>query len=259
MNETLKAAGHISAELGAAMAEIARLRGLLAEATQEIEDWGTYASEYFQERHDLPGTVARFRAALSQQAEPAPINQCDGCQAGILVDKKGYHRMGKPGGYADLMGCQSKRYVSEPAPAQDERVAEVPPMPETADRRSYIDSEPDGYLEGNRDWAEVNDDAVEWLADNHRAIRAALTRPAQAEQQPSPSELIAALQQIERWDGFPGTGKTWPESGEPMSYGACFGSNGERNFMRLLAAKAVTRYHTALSATPSPAMDAKEE
>jgi len=66
------------------------------------------------------------------------------------------------------------------SPAQDERGAEVPPMPETADRRPYDDDEPDGYLEGNRDWAEANNDAVEWLADNHRAIRAALSaRPAQ--------------------------------------------------------------------------------
>lgn len=62
-------------------------------------------------------------AALSQQAEPAQINQCDGCQAGIPADENGYHRMGKPGGYADLMRCEKARYVSEPAPAQDEREA----------------------------------------------------------------------------------------------------------------------------------------
>lgn len=36
-------------------------------------------------------------------------NQCDGCQAGIpLVD--GAHRMGRPGGYPDLMSCQKERY-----------------------------------------------------------------------------------------------------------------------------------------------------
>lgn len=69
--------------------------------------------------------------------------------------------------------------------------------------------------------------------------------------QPDPSELIEALQQIERWDGFPGTGKTWPESGEPMSYGACFGRNGERNFMRLLAAKAVERYRASQATRPT--------
>ncbi|MEZ2744304.1 hypothetical protein ACBQ16_03785 [Halopseudomonas bauzanensis] len=51
--------------------------------------------------------------------------------------------------------------------------------------------------------------------------------------------LTEALRQIERWDGFPSTGKTWPESGEPVSYGAAFGSNGERDFMRNLARKAV--------------------
>jgi len=50
-------------------ARIAELEGVLADATQEVEEWGAYASEYFQEKHDLAGTVARFRAALSQQGK----------------------------------------------------------------------------------------------------------------------------------------------------------------------------------------------
>lgn len=47
-------------------------------------------------------------------------------------------------------------------------------MPPTQDRRPYDDEDPDGYLEGNNDWAENNNEAVEWLADNHAAIRLAL-------------------------------------------------------------------------------------
>jgi len=54
--------------------------------------------------------------------------------------------------------------------------------------------------------------------------------------------LVEALEQVERWNGFPGTGKKWPESDEYMSYSACYGSNGERDFMRQLAAKALTAY-----------------
>ena len=50
-------------------ARIAELEGVLADATQEVEEWGAYASEYFQEKHDLAGTVARFRAALSRQGK----------------------------------------------------------------------------------------------------------------------------------------------------------------------------------------------
>ena len=34
----------------------------LEDATDEIESWGAYASEYFQEKHDLAGNVAKFRA-----------------------------------------------------------------------------------------------------------------------------------------------------------------------------------------------------
>ena len=48
-------------------AEIERLRGLLAEAIDEIADWGTYASPYFQEKWDLDGTLARFRAELDKK------------------------------------------------------------------------------------------------------------------------------------------------------------------------------------------------
>lgn len=39
----------------------------------------------------------------------APINQCDGCQAGIPV-VNGAHRMGKPGSYPDTMSCTAKLY-----------------------------------------------------------------------------------------------------------------------------------------------------
>lgn len=59
--------------------------------------------------------------------------------------------------------------------------------------------------------------------------------------QPAPdvAALVEALEQIERWDGFPSTDKTWEGSGEPVSYGAAFGSNGERDFMREVARKAL--------------------
>lgn len=57
--------------------------------------------------------------------------------------------------------------------------------------------------------------------------------------------LVRALQEtlarIERWHGeFPETGITWDDRA-PMSFGACYGSNGERDFMRSLARAALTR------------------
>jgi len=57
--------------------------------------------------------------------------------------------------------------------------------------------------------------------------------------------LAKALERIERWFGeFPETGKFWPntdgsESDRPMSYGACWGSNGERDSMRSIARAAL--------------------
>lgn len=42
----------------------------------------------------------------------APINQCDGCQAGIPLIN-GSHRMGEEGGYSDPMRCTKHLYEGE--------------------------------------------------------------------------------------------------------------------------------------------------
>lgn len=57
------------------------------------------------------------------------------------------------------------------------RSAIVNEMPPTVDRRPYEDDEPDGYVESDTDWARNNWEAVRWLADNHKEIRAALPNP----------------------------------------------------------------------------------
>ena len=67
--------------------------------------------------------------------------------------------------------------------------------------------------------------------------------------------LEEALKQVESWTGFPETGVFWdpPHFREPMSYGACYGSSGERDFMRGIARAAL-----ATPANPPAANDAKE-
>lgn len=64
---------------------------------------------------------------------------------------------------------------------------------------------------------------------------------ARASASPVPAKARKALEQIARWDGFPDTGRFWdvPDNTEPMFYRACFGSNGEREFMREIARKAL--------------------
>jgi len=50
----------------------------------------------------------------------------------------------------------------------------------------------------------------------------------------------AALERISKWfDEFPPTGRTW-DDGTAMSYSAAFGSNGERDYMRQVAADALS-------------------
>lgn len=44
-----------------------KLEEALAEAITLIQDWGAYADDYFQHKHDLAGDVARLRALLTQE------------------------------------------------------------------------------------------------------------------------------------------------------------------------------------------------
>lgn len=74
-------------------------------------------------------------------------------------------------------------------------------------------------------------------SDSQAALSAESERQA-----PDVTQLVEALEQIERWDGFPSTDKTWEGSGEPVSYGAAFGSNGERDFMREVARRALAAH-----------------
>lgn len=52
------------AALSKLQAENDKLRAGYAEAIDDIESWGAYASEYFQGKYDLAGTVAKHRAAI---------------------------------------------------------------------------------------------------------------------------------------------------------------------------------------------------
>jgi len=54
-------------------------------------------------------------------------------------------------------------------------------------------------------------------------------------------KLEEALRRIEKWFGeFPTTGRFWDnDEKQPMSYGAAFGSNGERDYMRNIAKEAL--------------------
>lgn len=44
--------------------QVEQLRAALAEAREDVASWGAYASDYFQEKWDLAGDLARIDAAL---------------------------------------------------------------------------------------------------------------------------------------------------------------------------------------------------
>lgn len=72
----------------------------------------------------------------------------------------------------------------------------------------------------------ISEAESEWISAGHESV----------------AKLVEALEQIERWDGFPSTGETWEGSDRPVSFAAMYGSNGERDFMRSVAGKALAAY-----------------
>lgn len=59
---------HLSA-IAAKDAEINRLRLALEEARGMVAHWGAYASEYFQDKHDLPGDLGELDAVLAEASD----------------------------------------------------------------------------------------------------------------------------------------------------------------------------------------------
>lgn len=160
MNDTLKVAGRIGAELGAAKAEVERLRGLLREACELIQEQDARI-----EVDMLPAGIvlmSRINAAISQQAEPT-----DTYTAVEMAT-------------AAAQGFRDGQAAVEQAPAHDERKTfevEIPDISAIYDGRSFI---PYRSLEaGERLMTVAQHLRIE------KQLRAALTRPAQTEQQPA--------------------------------------------------------------------------
>lgn len=57
--------------LQAEMQKSQELLEALKEAADEIQDWGLYASEYFQNKHDLKGAINKARAAIAKHGGAA--------------------------------------------------------------------------------------------------------------------------------------------------------------------------------------------
>lgn len=62
-SQDLRARGELMIQVDELKAESEALRKALLEASEEVAAWGAYASEYFQEKHDLAGCVAKLHAA----------------------------------------------------------------------------------------------------------------------------------------------------------------------------------------------------
>jgi hypothetical protein len=54
-------------DMETAAQEIEKLRAALRLAIDAVEHWASYASPYFQEKHDLAGDLQEMRAALGEK------------------------------------------------------------------------------------------------------------------------------------------------------------------------------------------------
>lgn len=100
----------------------------------------------------------------------------------------------------------------------------------------WLDKEGDGFDIHHPD-GNTTDAVIQGLYDAKRSGNLTELREAAARLR----SMEEALAKIERWFGeFPETGRVWPGGGGPMSYGAAFGSNGERDFMRAIARAALS-------------------
>jgi len=203
MNDTLKVAGRIGAELGAAKAENEKLRAevealrvaLLGIAqvnpAERCIEWAkSYASdglsgtgselyirwlETFKEAEALRKDADR-RATLSQQPEPTDTY--------TAVDMA----------TAAAQGFRDGQAAVEQAPVQDEREAVERFSPTTSVPHCGRASEVEAYM--------TEDDDGEYMTvSQHERIVAALTRPAQTEQQPEQSGKFAMRQRVRKTSG----------------------------------------------------------
>lgn len=212
MKDTLKVAGRIGAELGAAKAELEKLRGLLQKACELIEEQNLHIdAEMLPAGRSL---VEGITAALSQQADhvrdaaqmmvPSEIlkaiawgDRDDAAEAigslrCLLADPEGEDEIAFPDSpeptdtytavdmaTAAAQGFRDGQAAVEQAPAQDERKTFEAWAKTQGDKWLIV-----GGLQwsaGTDDYASARTNAA-WAAWQERAARAA--RPAQTEQQP---------------------------------------------------------------------------
>ncbi|MFN7640699.1 MAG: hypothetical protein ACK5PR_03030 [bacterium] len=60
-----------AAEITRLRARVAELEGALKDAAASVKEWGAYASQYLQDKWDLPGEVARYIAVAEGKNDAA--------------------------------------------------------------------------------------------------------------------------------------------------------------------------------------------
>jgi hypothetical protein len=59
----------LEAQLTERTEQVERMREALKEAADDIASWASYADDYFYQKHDAAGCIAKYRAIAAQQEQ----------------------------------------------------------------------------------------------------------------------------------------------------------------------------------------------
>lgn len=62
-------------DLSASQALMAKYREALSGCLEDLQDWAGYASEYFQQKHDLKGDIAKYTQALATPSDNSALRE----------------------------------------------------------------------------------------------------------------------------------------------------------------------------------------
>ncbi|MFV3284379.1 hypothetical protein ACNFCI_10030 [Pseudomonas sp. NY15356] len=168
--------------------------------------------------HADPGEVERLREGISKHWKVVCDQRAelDSLRAQLATETA---RADSAVGDAN----EAERKLAE----RDALLRAVPVMPTSVDRRPNDEDQPDGYLEGDRSWCDNNKDAVEWLIENHAAIRAALSASAEPSAPKcgkcAGSALVQYPEHAGAWSDCPECKPSAPvERDERAEFEACF-------------------------------------
>lgn len=143
---------------------ISSMQQRLTAADKREDAARAFVSRLIESASGQPSIATGYLSDVLDALKPAEgqLNQCDGCQAGIPI-VNGTHRMGKPGGYPDMMGCTAKLY--KPAEGGGDHIKHYECIGKGGDYTVVAIAQGAGTLKGFNHYVYKNADGVHFVRD----------------------------------------------------------------------------------------------